>query len=264
MFPPQCAVTNEKFGRNDAPRTPTRSRADESAPADPRHLDLDDGWGLRLVRTDWLGPEDDLTDAVHRFAGTLRPQDTLLISEKVAVMTTGRALDKDAFAPRGLAKKLVTYVRPRPGSRGISVPEKMEFLIRSVGAPRVLAACAASAVTRPLGIRGVFYRVAGPVARDLDGGRPPFEHLLFPPLSTAEARALCEGLQRRLGCGVAVVDINDYGGSVRGRSSAAPASDDIFRLMRDNPMGQRDQRTPLGVLMPPPAPTRRSAPDATP
>lgn len=255
------ATTQDAAGQSPASHLPLGLSAPPSGGPQPggpnreapnhRTVDLDDGWTLRVCRTDWPGQEDDLTEAVTNWVGELRPQDTVLISEKVAVMTTGGTEDKDLYAPGPLANLLVRFVRPRPGSRGISVPEKMEFLVRHVGAPRLLAACAASAVTRPFGLRGMFYRVAGPLSRDLDGGRPPFEHLLFPPLTEPEARIICQDLQHTLGCGVAIVDINDFGGSVRGRSSMAPAMDDIFRLLRDNPMGQRDQRTPLAVLMPP-------------
>lgn len=218
-----------------------------------------DGWDLTLVRTPLLGPEDHISTTVIRHVPVLNAEDTLVISEKVAVMTTGRTLPKDDYRPGWLAKSLARKVRPRPGSRGVSVPEKMEYVIRALGPARVLAACAASAATRPLGIKGVFYRVAGPLARDLDGGRPPFEHLLFPPLTDDEAQDLCEDLADTFGCAVVVADINDYGGSIRGRSQQAPQDEVLMRLLRDNPMGQRDQYTPLVVLTPPGAVSRRSA-----
>ena len=53
--------------------------------------------------------------------------------------------------------------RPRLGARRWSSPSD------EVGAPRILLAAAASAVTKPFGVHGVFYRVAGPQAKAIDG-----------------------------------------------------------------------------------------------
>ena len=112
----------------------------------------------------------------------------------------------------------------------------------------MLAAALASALTRPFGVHGVFYRVAGPLARDLDGGRPPYEHLLFPPLGGEEATALCDDLERELGIGVAIVDLNDFGGTVRATSPSALSAAELQKALRDNPMGQRRTGTPVAVV----------------
>jgi hypothetical protein len=51
----------------------------------------------------------------------------------------------------------------RPGyGIGLGTPQTMQLAIDEVGAPRILFAAAASAVTKPFGIHGVFYRLAGP------------------------------------------------------------------------------------------------------
>lgn len=215
---------------------------------EPRDVD---GWTVQQVRSPWLGPEWSLLEAVEEYAPQINPRQTLVISEKVAVLFSGRALPISEYAPGRLARLLVRFVRPRPGSRGISVPEKMQYLVRHVGVPRLLAACVVSAVTRPFGVRGAFYRVAGTLARDLDGGRPPFEHLLFPPLSVADAQRICDALASDLACGVVIADINDFGGSIRARSRRAPAARVLMRELQDNPLGQRDNRTPFVILTPP-------------
>ena len=71
--------------------------------------------------------------------------------------------------PGRLARLLERFVT-RPGyGIGLGSAETMELAIREVGAPRILLAAAASAVTRPFGVHGVFYRVAGPQAKAIDG-----------------------------------------------------------------------------------------------
>lgn len=202
----------------------------------------------QVVRTRWFTEADDLRSALLESLPPLRSGDTVVLSEKAAVFLTGRAVPIDELQPGPLAKVLARLVKPRPGSRGLSVPEKMQFVVRSTGRPRMVVAAVASAITRPLGVRGVFYRVAGPVSRDIDGGRPPYEHLVLPPFSAAEARALCEELEAMLGAGVAIVDLNDFGGTIRAVSPRAIPAEVLLDVLADNPLGQRATSTPFGIV----------------
>jgi F420-0:gamma-glutamyl ligase len=212
-----------------------------------------DVWGVRyrriVVQTRWLTPDDELAEVLQRSVqGVAAPEDTVVVSEKVAVLLTGRGVPITSVRPGALARLLAGRVRPRAGSRGLSVPEKMQYVLERSGRTRLLLAAAASAVTRPLGVHGLFYRVAGPLARDLDGGRPPFEHLLLPPLPPREAAALCDRLEGALGAGVAIVDINDFGGTIRATSGRSLPAEVLRGVLADNPLGQRHQRTPIGVV----------------
>ena len=166
---------------------------------------------LRLpVRTRWLTTADELVLSLKESLGVAQLGDTVAVSEKLVVLLTGRALDIETMRPGWLARRLAGHVRCRTDSKGLSVPEKMEYVIRTIGSKRVVTAAIAGAVTRPLGIRGTFYRLAGSVARDIDGGRPPYEHLLFPPLDPSVAQQICLDLERALGIGVSIVDLNDF------------------------------------------------------
>lgn len=200
------------------------------------------------VRTRWFTEDDDLRSALREALPRLEPGDTVVLSEKATVFLTGRAVPIDELRPGRLALLLARLVRPRPGSRGLSVPEKMQYVVRTTGGARILAAALAGAVTRPLRIRGVFYRVAGPVARDIDGGRPPYEHLVLPPFTVSDAQALCAELETFLGAGVAIVDLNDYGGSIRAVSPRSLPADVLFAALSGNPLGQRAAGTPFGIV----------------
>lgn len=174
----------------------------------------------------------------------------MVISEKVVVLLTFRSVPTNAVRVGALSRLLARAVRPRAGSRGLSVPEKMQYVLDQVGWPRICAAAAVSAVTRPLGIGGAFYRVAGSIARDVDGGRPPYEDRLFPPLGKLEAAKMCTDLEELLGVGVAVVDLNDYGGTVRATSPRAVPAATLVQVLADNPLGQRLTGTPLALIRP--------------
>jgi hypothetical protein len=78
----------------------------------------------------------------------------------------------------------------------------------------------------------------------MDGMRPPLEDVLLPPLHPRVAREIAS----ELGTTVAIVDINDRGGCVRAVSARRPTKRELMRILRDNPLGQRDRRTPMGIV----------------
>lgn len=204
-----------------------------------------------VVCTEWVDAGDDLATLLVRHLGpVLRPGDMVAVSEKVVVVATGRAVPVADVHVGRLARAVAARVRPVGDSRGLSIPEKVQMLIDRRGRLAVLAAVAASAVTRPLGIRGAFYVVAGPLARGIDGLRPPYLDVLLPPLTAAEADDEAAALRRALGHPVAIVDINDRGGSVRAVTPGHLPARLLARVLADNPLGQRGQATPVVVVRP--------------
>lgn len=178
----------------------------------------------------------------------LEPGDLVAVTEKAVVVTTGRGVPAASVRPGRLASFMAAHVRPVGNSRGLSIPEKAQLVIDTVGRGRVLAAIAAAAVTRPLGIRGAFYVVGGYVARSMDGMRPPYGDMLLPPLSPRVAHTIAEQLTTELGHPVAIVDMNDRGGSVRAVAGFVMSRRLLAEVMADNPLGQRGQATPIAIV----------------
>ncbi len=208
---------------------------------------------LRLpLRTRWLDEADDLGLALKEHLELARPGDTVGVSETVVIMLTGRTVDINTVQPGRLARMLAGYVRPRgEHARGLSVPEKMEYVIRTVGSWRVIAAAIGGALTRPLGMRGTFYRIAGPIARDVDGGpHTAYEHVLLPALDTKVAQRICDDLERALDIGVSIVDLNDFGGSIRAVSPRSLPAETLASVLSDNPLGQHLTSTPFVLVRP--------------
>jgi hypothetical protein len=206
---------------------------------------------LRLpLHTPWLDPTDDLVLALKESLKPARPGDTVGVSEKVAILLTGRTVAISTVKPGRLARLLASHVHPRTDSKGLAVPEKMEYVVRTVGLRRIIPAVIGSAVTRPLGMHGTFYRIAGSVARDVDGGRPPYEDVLFPPLDSRVAQKMCADLERALDIGVSIVDLNDYGGSIRAVSPRSLSEETLAAVLSDNPLGQRLTSTPFVLVRP--------------
>jgi len=206
---------------------------------------------LRLpLQTRWLDETDDLVLALKESVELARPGDTVAISEKVVILLTGQTVDINTVRPGRLARLLARHVRPRTDSRGLAVPEKMEYVVRTVGFRRIIPATIGCALTRPLGMHGAFYRIAGPIARDIDGGRPPYEHVIFPPLDSKVARGICADLERALDIGVSIVDLNDFGGSIRAVSPRSLSAETLGAVLSDNPLGQHLTSTPFVIVRP--------------
>lgn len=206
-------------------------------------------WARTVLRTPWLHPGHDVGALLRdRVVPLAVPGDVIIISEKALAIALGRVMPLAEVVVTPFAARLARMVRPRGDSKGLSVPQKMQHVVDAVGRPRVLAAITAAGLTRPFGINGAFYVVAGWRARAVDGGRPPFESLLLPPLDPAFALLTARSLEAATGFNVAVVDINDRGGSVRAVSGGPMTSRRLRRILHDNPMGQRDARTPIGLV----------------
>lgn len=203
-----------------------------------------------IVHTHWFQRDEDLAATLRRYLGPwLRPGDHVIISETAVIATRGRMIPAADVRPGRLATLLARHVRPTGWGQGLSVPAKMQVAIEETGRLRILAAAAAAALTRPLGLRGVFYYIAGTGARSLDGMREgsPYEGYVIPPLRLHEARAIARELAEAVGTPVHIVDINDNGGTIRASSHPFPCRL-LLAILRDNPLGQGNRCSPIGLI----------------
>ncbi len=223
------------------------------------------------TRTHLVTADDDAAEVVRRYADDLGDDVRLVaISERMVAITQGRSYPIRDIRPSPLARLLERFVT-RPGyGIGLGSAETMELAIREVGAPRILLAAGLSAVTKPFGVHGIFYRVAGAQAKAIDGPTsytiPPYNDAatLGPKDPDGAARQIAAVLDAP----VAIIDANDAGCAVLG---ASPGVDRRFvqRLFADNPLGQAREQTPICVVRQvawpagetlPPEPKRRLTP----
>lgn len=206
------------------------------------------------IRTRVVMPGDSLEEFVREYAPAhLRAGDILFVTEKIVAITQGRSFRLDEIQPRPLARFLSKYVTRTPYGIGLGMPETMEMALRECGTPRILFAAAVSAVTKALGRKGDFYRIAGDRARAIDGPTsgtiPPYNKavVLGPEKPQQVAREL-QSLVGVAGVDVAVVDINDIGGNILGSTLGRAGEQRLVEILGDNPLGQGHQSTPLGVI----------------
>ena len=223
------------------------------------------------VRTHLVTAADDAAEVAARYVAS-PPSGTrvIAVSERMVAITQGRSYPMDQVRPGRLARLLVRFVT-RPGyGIGLGTAQTMQLAVDEVGAPRILLAAAASAITKPFGVHGVFYRVAGRQAAAIDGPTsytiPPYNQAAT--LGPRDPNRAARTIAAAVGAPVAIIDANDAGCAVLG---ASPSVDRAFveRLFADNPLGQAREQTPIAVvrvvawpegLELPPEPRRRLTP----
>jgi hypothetical protein len=205
------------------------------------------------IRTRVVMPGDDLDAFIREYASdVLQPGDLFFVTEKIVAITQGRSYALDEIQPRRLALFLSKYVTRTPYGIGLGMPETMEMALRECGTPRILFAAAVSAVTKAFGRKGDFYRIAGDRARAIDGPTggtiPPYNKAVV--LGPERPREVARHLKRLLGdsAEVAVVDINDLGGNILGSTLDKTAEKRLVAILKDNPLGQGHESTPLGIV----------------
>jgi hypothetical protein len=207
------------------------------------------------IRTRVVMPGDDLDAFIREYAsGLVQPGDILFVTEKIVAITQGRSYLVADIRPRRLALFLSKYVTRTPYGIGLGMPETMEMALRECGTPRILLAAAVSAVTKAIGRKGDFYRIAGDKARAIDGPTsgtiPPYNKAVV--LGPERPREVAAHLKELLGTSaeVAVVDINDLGGNILGSTLDRAGERRLVAILKDNPLGQGHQSTPLGIVRP--------------
>ena len=206
---------------------------------------------LRIpIRTHVVTEADDIVEVAQRYADPLlQAGDLLFAGEKAVAITQGRAIPIATMHPGRIARILWRFVRQTSYGVGLRDPYSMQAAIDEVGAPRIIVAAVVGGITRAFGRRGDFYRIAGVQAAAIDApgtaGIEQFKDRVIkgPRDPHGVARRLAEALR----CEAAIVDCNDIDSAVLGYSPGVDAR--VLRLaLLDNPLGQGDEQTPLGIL----------------
>lgn len=203
------------------------------------------------IKTKLITPEDkDIVAIVEAFAKPyVKFGDILFISEKAVAVTQGRSYHLNDIKPGYLACLLCKFVLKTPVGIGLGSPQTMQLAIEEVGRPRILLAAAVGGLGKLLRIRGLFYMVAGPKARAIDGAVPyaipPYnQYVSKGPINASQ---IAQKISEELGVQVAIVDANDLGVNILGATYRVDKKL-VAKIIRDNPLGQTDEQTPIGII----------------
>jgi len=203
------------------------------------------------VKTCLITPEHkDLTAIIKQYVGAhLLPGDIIFMGEKAVSVSQGRSYHKDSIKPSWLARFLVRFVTKTPIGIGISSAPTMQLAIEEVGVPRILLASLAAAVSKPFGVKGVFYLVAGEQARSIDGAAdyviPPYNN--YVSKGPKDAQRMAQSISDKIGFPFTIVDVCDFGVHIMGASSGVDKKL-LEKVLRDNPLCQTNEQTPVGIL----------------
>lgn len=203
------------------------------------------------IKTHVITVSDTLEKVIARYAKPhLRAGDVLCVSERIVAIMQGRAWPIDQIKPSFIARVLVRFVHKSPYGIGLRSPWTMELAVREAGIARLLFAALCSALTKPFGLRGVFYKVVGKNINAIDGPcdytLPPFNR--YAKLGPRDPAGAARALKKIAGVEAAIIDANDLGVAVLGRSRGAPDAAWIKKVFKDNPLGQSKEQTPMAIV----------------
>lgn len=209
---------------------------------------------LRIpVKTHVLTERDDAVDVALKYALPLsQPGDVLFIAETALAIMQGRARPISGIRVSPLARVLSRFVTKSKYGVGLRSPYAMQVAIEDVGVFRIILGTLAAAWGKLILRRtGDFYNVAGLSTKMIDAEHTmaieQFYDCVIPgPVRIAEA---CGGITQATGLDACVVDVNDiFYPWVIGGSLAKERFPDVAAALTDNPLGQGDECTPMGLL----------------
>ena len=216
-------------------------------------ITLPDGtrWARFPIKTHIISKEDRITDVCEKYTKPyIQNGDILFISEKIVAISQGRSFPIKDIRPSPLANFLVKFVHKSKYGSGLGSPWTMELALREAGAPRILFGAFIAAITKPFGIKGVFYKVVGKNINAIDGPcsytLPPYNE--YAKLGPKDPEKVSRDIASQIGIPAVIVDANDLGVTVLGKSHQEIIEDFCKHVFRDNPLGQSKEQTQLCIV----------------
>ena len=205
------------------------------------------------VQTRFITAQDNYIDVLKEYVLDIYQEgDLVSICEKIISLCQHRIVRREDIKVGRWAKFLSKFAAPaNPQGIGVGVPIKMQYAINKKGLPRILAASIAGGFCKLIGIKGVFYKIAGQEVSGLDGFYDDVweDYRDIGIEIPSDSNAVCNEIKSKLGISCMIVDANDLGQEIMGKSYDVELDDKILRqLIQDNPAGQEQQRTPIILI----------------
>lgn len=204
------------------------------------------------IKTNLITPKDNLDEIIEKYLSSfLEKDDIVFIAEKIIAILQDRAIPLAEINPTKLAIFLSRFVSKKPGGIGLAMPETMQTAIEEVGFFRIFLALIGATITKPFGIKGLFYIIAGDGVRAIDGPTPntisPYNQYVVK--GPENPKKIAEHIANIIKKPVAIIDANDRGVRILGMSKSLKMSKKTLeKILKDNPLGQSSQSTPMGIL----------------
>ena len=209
-------------------------------------------WLRYPVKTHFVGAGESLEKILEKYVlPYLKENDIVVLGQKIVSLSQGKIIYKKDLKVGFWAKFLSKFAKKTPYGFSVGNPLKMQIAINLAGLPRIFFAGVLGALSKLLGVSGNFYRLAGHQISRLDGfyggAFSQYEEMgILPPKNCS---GLCDKLKEKYDFSFVVADINDFGGTILGRSRDLKGKEKLIpEILRDNPAGQADQQTPILLI----------------
>ncbi len=213
----------------------------------------EDTYQRHAIKTRFIETTDNYIDVVKEYVSDLYKEgDILSISEKIISICQNKIVRREDIKIGFWANFLSKFAnRKNRGGYGVGMPINMQYAINKVGLPRVILASVLGGITKLFGIKGVFYKVVGRDVSGLDGfydGAWDKYRDIGIELPS-DPSLVCNEIKNKLGISAMIVDSNDFGQVILGKSSDIKFNDKtLCQMIKDNPAGQGQQLTPLILI----------------
>lgn len=207
------------------------------------------------IQTHFVNPGEDKCELVRKYVLPLYEKgDCLSFTAKVMGMCTNNVRTLEDTHPGWWARHLAPFAGHNSTGIGMHSEHKMQLVIEICGLPRVLFAAFISALTRPFGVKGLFYKICGHDVAGIDGFYPDSSFEVYHNMGVINPQnspELCDEIEKATGVPTVVMDANDFDQNQLGKGTRFPLSDaQIQEAMKDNPSGQGDELTPFILIRP--------------
>ena len=205
------------------------------------------------IKTEFVKQGDNYIELFQKYVSPLYETGDIIAScEKIISLCQNRVIKREDIKI-GFWAKVLSRFASHPKDIGIGVGEsiKMQYAINKAGLIRVLFASICSALTKIIGIKGVFYKIVGQQVSGLDGfyGDVWQEYTNIGIELPLEPSKVCNEIKEKLGISCMIVDSNDFGREILGKSSDITLQDEELKgIIKDNPAGQEREQTPLILI----------------
>ncbi len=204
------------------------------------------------IKTRFVKQNDSYIEIIKEYVSDIYEKgDIISISEKIIALCQNRVIKREDIKVGIIAKILSKFASHPDTGIGVGESIKMQYAINKAGVIKVLFASVASFITKLFGIKGVFYKIVGQEVSGLDGFYGHFwkEYENIGIELPENPNDVCNDIKKELGISSMIVDSNDFGQEILGKSDDIVFDEETLRKMiRDNPAGQGNQLTPIILI----------------
>jgi F420-0:gamma-glutamyl ligase-like protein len=206
------------------------------------------------IKTHFVNIGEDYIELIKKYVSPIYAEgDILFLGEKIISLCQSRVIYAKDVRIGKWARLLSKFASSNEHGIGVDNPYKMQLAIQFAGLPRVIFAAISAGLCKLIGIRGVFYKIVGKGVSGIDGfyGKAFSSYKEMGILLPENPDKVCDDIRDKLGIHCVIVDANDLGVEILGKSHDITYSEnELIGIIRDNPAGQSAQQTPMILARP--------------